>query len=318
MLTLEQAVLKLQNGEVVIIPTETVYGLAASIFNDNAINKIFSLKKRPFYNPLIAHIGNIKDLQKIAKNIPKKAWKVISIFFPGSLTIVLEKQNYISNLITAGKNTIAVRMPNHPITLELINKVGHPIVAPSANLFGYLSPTSSRNAKKAIPELKFSILDGGECNVGIESTIIGLTKDHRFTLLRYGAIPVEEIEYILNEKLIIHNKLNNKDIFPGMLGKHYSPKSNLILCEDLHKTILINSRKKIGILSFKEKINSPLVHTQVILSKDGNFIEAAKNFFSALYLLDSLQLDIILSTKFPNFGLGNSLNDRLLRASSST
>lgn len=321
MLTIEEALLKLQNGEVIVIPTETVYGLAASISDDNAVKKIFELKKRPFYNPLIIHIGKIEDLNKVAKNILDKAWKLVNVFFPGSLTLVLEKKDHISDLITSGGNKVAIRMPNHPITLELINKLGTPIAAPSANPFNYLSPTSAEHVKKSIPELKHSILDGGECTFGIESTIVGFTKDHDVKLLRYGAIPTEEIESILHEKLIVDNYQkysdNNHLSSPGMLCKHYSPKSRLILCDDFYDLIAFHYKKKIGILSFSETIYSPFIQQQIILSKTGNLFEATKNFFSALYLLDSLSLDLILAKKFPNSGLGTSLNDRLLRASAS-
>lgn len=317
MITLKEAILKLKSGNIIVIPTETVYGLASSIFNIPGIKKIFELKERPLSNPLIIHIGKINDLNKIAKNISYKAWKLAYNFFPGPLTLVLEKKNYISNLITAGSNKVAIRMPNHQLTLKLINKLGLPIVAPSANLFTYLSPTNAEHVRYSIPILSNSILDGGACNLGIESTIIEFNKNNKPILLRYGAISVENIEFILQEKLLIDNRLTKKKtLYPGMFKKHYAPKSKLIICENFHKCIKLNHKKKIGILSFNEMTKSPLIKEEILLSKSKNIKEATKNFFSSLYKLDSLNLDIILVKKFDNHGLGVSLNDRLLKASS--
>lgn len=202
MLTIEEAVIKLKNGDVVVIPTETVYGLAGSIYNYYAIKKIFVLKNRPFYNPLIVHIGEVNDLNKVAKNIPDKAWKLVNFFFPGPLTLILEKKN-VFNLITAGKNMVAVRMPNHSLTLKVIRKLGCPVAAPSANPFNYLSPTSVQNVERAMPFLKQIILDGGMCKVGVESTILGFTENKKVKLYRHGGISIDLIESVLNEKLII-------------------------------------------------------------------------------------------------------------------
>lgn len=315
MLTFEEAVIKLKNGDLVIIPTETVYGLAASIYHYKAIKKIFYFKNRPFCNPLIVHIGKVTDLYKVANNIPDKAWKLVECFFPGPLTLILEKKN-IFNLITAGSPTVGIRMPNHPLTLKVIQKLGVPIAAPSANLFNYLSPTSVKNVQKGMPFLKDSILDGGRCKIGIESTVLGFIENKRVKLFRHGAIAIDVIESVLNEKLVIEkNKYHKTYDSPGMGIKHYSPKCKLIICHNFYEAINYYKNKKIGILSLNEIIDSNYVYKQIILSVEKNLFEAANKFFSSLYLLDSLNLDIILVKKFPNVGLGISLNDRLERAS---
>lgn len=316
MLTFEEAIFRLKNEDVVVVPTETVYGLAGSIRSNNAIKKIFRLKNRPFFNPLIVHIAKINDLSKIAKNIPEKAWKLANFFFPGPLTLVLEKKSEsISNLITSGSKKVAVRMPNHKITLKLINKLGCPIAAPSANPYNYLSPTSSENVKKFIPELENAILDGGECVLGIESTVLAFNEKN-VELLRHGGISIEAIESVLNEKLIINISNIRKKDSPGMVNKHYSPKSKLIICQDIYKAISLYPNNNIGILSFNKRLSIPVIKKEIVLSESGDIFEATKNFFSSLYILDSLNLDIILVKKFQNHGLGLALNDRLLRASS--
>lgn len=314
MLTVEEAVTKLRNGDLVVIPTETVYGLAASIYQYYAIKKIFHLKKRPFYNPLIVHIGEINDLNKIAKNIPNKAWKLVNYFFPGPLTLILEKRN-ILNLISAGKNVVGIRMPDHSLTLKVIQKLGSPIVAPSANLFNYLSPTSVIDVQRAIPFLKNSILDGGLCKLGLESTILGFTQDKKVKLLRHGSISIELIESILNEKLIVPPSNYKRYDSCGIEIKHYALKCKLVICKSFHKGISYYANKKIGILSFNKMIKSKFIDKQIVLSQDKNLFEASRIFFSSLYLLDSLNLDVILVKKFPNIGIGITLNDRLIRAS---
>lgn len=202
MFTIEEAVIKLKNGDVVVLPTETVYGLAASIHHYNAIKKIFYLKKRPFYYPLIVHIGNINDINQVSKNIPDKAWKLIDFFFPGPLTLILEKKN-IFNLITSGKNKVGVRMPNHDVILKVIQELGSPIVASSANLFNCSSPKSAEDVQASMPFLKKVILDGGVSKFGIASTILEFTEDKQVRLLRYGAISIQLIESVLDEKLIV-------------------------------------------------------------------------------------------------------------------
>ena len=187
------AIESLKKGNVIAIPTETVYGLAGNAFEESCVNKIFKIKNRPSYNPLIVHIPNPKHINKIAQNIPKIAQKLSKHFWPGPLTLVLEKQKHISDIVTAGKPTVAVRVPNHKLTLDLLSKLPFPLVAPSANPFGFTSSTSADHVIEYFADKIELILDGGVSLKGIESTIIGFENDNA-VLYRYGSIPVEEIE----------------------------------------------------------------------------------------------------------------------------
>ena len=216
---LNQVKTALINGDIIALPTETVYGLAANIYLDSALEKVFKLKKRPSHNPLIIHISNAGILEQIAKNIPAKARELANVFWPGPLTLVLEKQDQIPNRITAGKPTVAVRVPNHPIALQLLESLNFPLAAPSANPFGSLSPTSAKHVALYFKEEINFILDGGPCFCGLESTIIGFENDKPI-LYRHGAISIEEIEKIIGP-IKIKNQNSKNPSAPGMLTRHY-------------------------------------------------------------------------------------------------
>ncbi|HEU4574320.1 MAG TPA: L-threonylcarbamoyladenylate synthase [Chitinophagaceae bacterium] len=312
-LTIDEAAERLKQNEVVIIPTETVYGLAANIYSDEAIRKVFALKKRPLHNPLIVHIKSIDDLTEVASQVPEVAYRLARNFWPGPLTLVLPKQPSISPLITAGKDTVAIRMPDHPVTLSLLKKTGFPLAAPSANPFNYISPTSSDDVRKAFPELADSILEGGPCKRGIESTVIGFHNNDVY-LYRYGAVTAEEIEKVLGKKLLITNHDSEKPSAPGMLSKHYSPKSRLITTTNVLQDIGLLQGNNIGVLSFRTHYQHKNIRHQIVLSESGDLREAARNFFAALYALDALSLDYIVAELLPQQGLGISVNDRLTRA----
>ena len=302
----------LVKGEIIALPTETVYGLAANIYNDKAIGKIFSLKKRPAYNPLIVHIASSNILEQVAKKIPVKAKELADIFWPGPLTLVLEKQDQIPHRITAGKKTVAVRVPNHPLALQLLNSLNFPLAAPSANPFGFISPTSAEHvALHFKKELNF-ILDGGPCSHGLESTIIGFQNDKPI-LYRHGAIALEEIEKVTGS-ISVKNHNNDKPIAPGMLSRHYAPKTQIQITKDISNSIEQNRDKKIGVLSFQKLKNSHSEIDQEVLSISGNLKEAAKNLYASLHHLDQMNLDLIITSFFPEKGLGKTINDRLKRA----
>lgn len=299
-------------GDIIALPTETVYGLAANIFQDSAVEKIFKIKKRPAYNPLIVHIASPTILEHVAKKIPSKAQELANAFWPGPLTLVLEKQDQIPNRITAGKSTVAIRVPNHPLALKLLNSLDFPLAAPSANPFGYLSPTSAEHVAYYFKkELNF-ILDGGPCSLGIESTIIGF-ENERPVLYRHGAIALEEIEKVIGP-IQVKNKSNNKPSAPGMLCRHYAPKTKIQITDDISQVIKLNNDKKIGVLSFKKFINSNSDIHQEILSISGNLEESAKNLYASLHRLDRMNLDLIITSFIPEKGLGKTINDRLKRA----
>lgn len=306
------AIHTLNEGKVVAIPTETVYGLAANIFDESAVKKIFEIKNRPNNNPLIVHLKSAEQLKEVAKDIPPLAAQLASHFWPGALTLVLKKQDCISNWVTSNKNTVAIRVPNHPLSLELLRNLDFPLAAPSANPFGSISPTKALHVYDYFQNDIDVILDGGNCKNGIESTIIGFEEEQPI-LYRYGAIPIEEIEKIIGP-IKVHTKDNSAPSAPGMFTKHYAPKTKSFLVEDIEKELESIQSKKIGVLQFQNKLESPRPFVQYILSPTGDFKEASKNLYSYLHELDALGLDVLLIEKLPNIHLGKSINDRLTRA----
>ncbi len=309
--SVKKAAFYLKKGEVVAMPTETVYGLAASIYNENALKKIFEIKERPYLNPLIVHIDSLQSLSKIAVNVPEVAYRLADKFWPGPLTMIFEKNKAISNFITGGKNTIAVRMPNHPLALELIKTVDVPLAAPSANPFGSISPTSAKHVEKYFKNNLDVILDGGSCSKGIESTIIGFKNDE-VLIYRLGSLSIEMIASVVGTVSVRkHNQKN--PIAPGMLDKHYAPKTPMILCDNPIKTASNLIGKNIGIIVFDKKSLCTDYHIEV-LSPNGDLDEAAKNLYAAMHKLDDKGFDLLIAQKFPNVGLGRAINDRLTRA----
>jgi L-threonylcarbamoyladenylate synthase len=315
---LSKAVALLNNEEIIAIPTETVYGLAGNIYSAKAIKAIFETKKRPFFNPLIVHISSIDELSDIAVDVPEKAKLLANAFWPGPVTLVLKKNATIPDLITAGKDTVAVRVPNHRLTLELLKQLNFPLAAPSANPFGSISPTTAQHVETYFKDQINMVLDGGACNSGIESTIIGFENDEPI-IYRLGSTSVEAIEAVVGKIKIKNSILELKEDAatpeaPGMLARHYAPKTKTILSTDILKSISEFIGKRIGVLSFNTKIESDAVSFQVVLSKTGNLEEAASKLYDALHQLDRKKLDVIIAEKLPNYGLGKSINDRLERA----
>ena len=302
----------LNHESVVAIPTETVYGLAGNIYSEKAIKRIFEIKQRPLTNPLIVHIKSLEQLEKLAKDIPKKARILAKTFWPGSLTLVLKKQSNVPDLVTAGKDSVAIRIPNHAAALALLEKLNFPLAAPSANPFGCISPTNALHVAEYFNDKLPMVLDGGVCENGIESTIIGFENSEP-VLYRMGSVCVEEIENIIG-KIKIKNKNQNNPDAPGMLLKHYAPSTATFLAEDVTQFIKTFSGKKVGLLLFKEKINSADIKHQEILSEKGDIKEAASKLYAAMHRLDKLNLDMIVAERFPDTGLGKVINDRLERA----
>jgi L-threonylcarbamoyladenylate synthase len=302
----------LENDEVVAIPTETVYGLAGNIFSEKAIKKIFETKKRPFFNPLIVHVHSLACLETICSEIPLKAKLLANNFWPGPLTLVLKKQNSISDLVTGGKDTVAVRIPNHFLTLELLSKLDFPLAAPSANPFGSISPTTAEHVANYFSNTLPLVLDGGNCENGIESTIIGFENEDPI-LYRLGAISREEIESVIGPILLKNNNQNAPEA-PGMLTRHYAPLTKTILVNDVKKEIEKYPTKKIGLLLFNNVTIDKEDVVIEILSKKGSLKEATANLYAAMHRLDTQNLDLIIAQKFPEIDLGNSINDRLERA----
>ncbi len=295
----------LKKGELVAFPTETVYGLGAIAFNERAVAKIFELKNRPGFDPLIVHIAEFSMLEEVC-HFNEKAKRLAERFWPGPLTLVLPKKENVPGILTSGLPTVAVRMPAHKVALELIKECGLPIAAPSANPFGKLSPTKAEHVLSYFGEELF-ILDGGECRVGLESTIIDLTQEVP-VILRPGGVPPEEIEKFLG-KIEIKIASSSSPRAPGQLKKHYSPRTPLKIFWRKEKF----SGKRIGFIAFSKP---PAEKYEVlrILSPAGDLKEAAANLFKFLHELDKMGLDLILVEPVPEKGLGLAIMDRLRRA----
>ena len=308
---ISKAITLLTNEQLVAIPTETVYGLAGNIFSEKAIKSIFSTKKRPFFNPLIVHIPSVDSLDGIVIHVPEKAKLLAEAFWPGSMTLVLKKNDKIPDIITAGKDTVAVRVPNHPLTLELLRQLSFPLAAPSANPFGSISPTKPEHVERYFKDDIKMVLDGGSCTNGIESTIIGFDNDEPI-IYRLGALALEDIEAVVGE-IHIKNKEEATPDAPGMLARHYAPSTRTFLVDDVANEVEKHKGKKIGILVFKDSLNDASL-TEIILSEKGSMQEAASKLYDSLHELDHQKLDIIITERFPDNGLGKSINDRLQRA----
>ncbi len=305
----------LENNEIVAIPTETVYGLAGNIYSEKAIRSIFELKKRPLLNPLIVHIGSLKQLEELTPEVPDLAKKLIDKFWPGSLTLVLKKKDAVPDIISAGKDTVAIRMPNHEQTLQLLNLLPFPLAAPSANPFGSISPTCALHVAAYFDATIPMILDGGNCQNGLESTIIGFENEVPI-LYRLGSISLEEIENEIGPVLVKNFEEQHPNA-PGMMARHYAPKTTTKVTNNVIDVIRMNSDKKIGLLLFNTKVNEDTIIHQEILSLSNNLKEAASNLYAALHRLDALNLDLIIAEQFPENELGRAINDRLKRAAHS-
>ncbi len=310
--TIKQAAEIIKRGGLVAFPTETVYGLGADAFNPLAVARVFEVKGRPYFDPLIVHVSGLKDLTQLAMEIPVQAEKLVERFWPGPLTVVLLKRENVPDIVTAGLPTVAIRMPRHSMTLRLIELAGSPIVGPSANPFGYLSPTRAEHVREQLGDQIDFVLDGGPCEVGIESTILSFSEE-RPKLLRPGGIPLEEIESMIG-KVEFHSANTERPLAPGMLPRHYAPRTPILL-DWSEETIKEYGGEKIGLLAFQDPGPLGNLRWVEVLSKSGDLREAAANLFSAFRRLDHLGLDLILAQTVPEVGLGRAIMDRLRRAS---
>ncbi len=303
----------LKKGQLVAIPTETVYGLAANIYLPEAIASVFEVKKRPSFDPLIVHSDSLEKIKDLTSNMPDRAIALAEAFWPGPLTLVLPKSEQIHPLISAGMQTVALRVPNHPLTLSLLSTLSFPVAAPSANPFGYISPTAANHVAESLGDEVAYILDGGNCELGIESTVV-FFGDKQTTILRKGALKITSIEKIIGRVAVSKSSCSQPKA-PGMLAKHYAPSKKIIL-GNIAKLIAKHTEKKIGILSFSTTFQGiPPAH-QFVLSPNRSYKKAAKNLFAYLHTLDKLPIDIILAELLPEQDLGIAINDRLRRAAS--
>lgn len=299
----------LKHGELVAIPTETVYGLAGNAFDENVVIKIYKVKNRPQFNPLIIHTDSIEKLKDWKLDLPEKMLKLAEKFSPGPVTYVIPKSSKIPDIISAGTDAVAVRIPDHVLTLELLSKIDFPLAAPSANPSGYVSPTSALHVHEQLGNKISYILDGGECKIGLESTIISFM-DKTTCILRFGGLSLETIESVIGK---VNSFKQTNIIAPGMLSRHYATNHKLIF-GDIESHFHNFKKDKIGIISFYKKHNFVSDENQIILSANKNLDEAARKLFSAMREIDKKNIDIILAEKFPDEGLGRAINDRLKRA----
>lgn len=307
----------LRAGALVAIPTETVYGLAANAFDAAAVLKIFEAKQRPAFDPLIVHIhertqlsGLVTFPDRVGTHVLKQLDALMERFWPGPLTLVLPKHTRVPDLVTSGLGTVAVRMPAHPMAQAVLRAAGLPLAAPSANPFGYVSPTTAQHVADQLGDKVPYILDGGACTIGLESTIIGLEPgSDRWLIYRVGGTPVVDIEEVVGGlEMPVARTLPAS---PGMLESHYAP-HKAVHIGDIATLMKAHAGRRIGVISFTQPY--PTAAHQRTLSASGDLREAARHLFAALRELDAGDAEVILTEVFPMEGLGAAINDRLRRA----
>ena len=305
------AIALLQQGKLVAIPTETVYGLAGNALNEATVAAIFEAKNRPTFDPLIIHIADWRHAERWVLDIPEKAEALAKAFLPGPLTLLLPKRPIIPDLVTAGSPFVAIRVPAHPMARKVLEALDFPLAAPSANPFGYVSPTTAAHVAQQLGEKIPYILDGGPCQVGLESTIVGF-EGAGPVVLRKGGIPIEAIERVIGP-VTVQEHSSSKPSAPGMLLSHYAPGTPLVL-GNLQELAAQHPGTKIGVLAFRQPLPGLPPEQQIVLSAKGDFAEAAQHLFAGLRYLDGLNLDLIIAELLPEVQLGRAINDRLRRA----
>lgn len=305
---LDRAASLLRSGAVVAFPTETVYGLGANAFDAVAAARIFEIKARPSFDPLIVHVANDEMLREVAAEIPDAARALIERFWPGPLTLVLRKTPRVPELVTSGLETVAVRMPAHPVARALIARAGVPLAAPSANPFGYLSPTHATHVERMLGERVDLILDGGPTEYGVESTIVMLEPEP--VLLRHGAIGAEAIEAVVGR---LGRELSDraKPLAPGRLPQHYAPRLPIRIVEPAN--VPLEARRDAALLAFTDAVDG--YRDVRVLSGAGDLREAAAHLFEFLHELDASGAQRIDAQPVPQHGIGAAIMDRLTRAS---
>ncbi|WP_296620488.1 L-threonylcarbamoyladenylate synthase [Marivirga sp.] len=290
-------------------PTETVYGLAGNGLKAEVVSKIFEVKNRPHFDPLILHSHSLEAISEYVKEIPETAKILANTFWPGPLTILLERNDKIPDLTCSGLDRVAFRIPKHTQALGLLKILNYPLAAPSANPFGYISPTNSQHVQQQLGDKIPFILEGEISEVGIESTIVGF-ENGKTIIYRLGGLEVDAIKKLIGKVQTLPHSSSKPDA-PGMLKSHYAPRKNITL-GNIEELIEKNSKSKLGVLSFSKFYNE--VEMSLVLSESKNMHEAAKNLFSHLRKLDESNVDLIITEKVPSEGLGKAINDRLQRA----
>jgi L-threonylcarbamoyladenylate synthase len=310
---IERAAAFLRQGKLVAIPTETVYGLAGNALDLKSVSSIFETKNRPSFDPLILHVASLEQLSPFVSEFPEKLKQLAEAFWPGPLTVLLPRKASVPDLVTSGLGRVAVRVPNHPLTLALLAQLDFPLAAPSANPFGYISPTQAAHVAAQLGLQIPYILDGGACAVGLESTIVGM-EGEQVVIYRLGGLELSEIESLVGQVTVQVHSTSNPSA-PGQLASHYAPRKPIFL-GNLTELVpqLIQQEKKVGVLSFSSHFPSLPADRQVILSATQDLKEAAQRLFMAMRLLDEGEAELIVAELVPEIGLGRAINDRLKRA----
>lgn len=307
---IQTAARRLREGQLVVFPTETVYGLGANVWDELAVARIFEVKGRPRFDPLIVHIAHREQLDELVRTVPQKAQRLMERFWPGPLTLVLPKQDRVPDIVTAGLPTVAVRQPRHPVAQQLLVTAGVPIAAPSANRFGQLSPTTADHVREQFRGEDIFVLDGGPCQVGVESTVVAVLDDE-CSVLRYGGVPLEEIEPVVGT-VKVGVAVVDRPMAPGQLARHYAPRTPLVLLAEGFPSSYRGRR--VGLLTLQPPKDVEAYTAIEVLSQEGDLRQAATRFFAALRRLDAAGLDLIVARPVPEHGLGRAIMDRLRRA----
>ncbi|MFN3782754.1 MAG: L-threonylcarbamoyladenylate synthase [Spirosomataceae bacterium] len=310
--SLEKAYDALVNGQLVAIPTETVYGLAGNALDTHVVSSIFSVKNRPFFDPLILHIASLSQILPYISDFPPPLKVLADAFWPGPLTLLLPKSGLVSDLVTSGLSRVAIRIPQQPLTSALLEKLDFPLAAPSANPFGYVSPTSAAHVQKQLGESIAYILDGGDCEIGLESTIVGM-ENEEIVIYRKGGLTIEEIEKKVG-KVRVQTISSSKPQAPGMIHSHYAPLKKIILSNLKEEIHIQEPADKVGYLGWNTYLEGIPKDNQFLLTPTNNDKEAAKNLFAFLRLLDEKEITTIYTHLMPEHGLGLAINDKLRRA----
>lgn len=299
-------------GECVALPTETVYGLAADALNEAALAQVFAIKSRPLIDPLIVHVLDQAALAEVAEPDPRLAQ--LAHLWPGPLTVVLRRKACVPHLVTAGQETVAVRIPAHPVFREVLRLAGRPLAAPSANPFGYISPTKAAHVRDSLGDRCPWIVDGGACTHGVESTIVDLSQPGRVRLLRPGPISLETLRGLFGEVEVVTRaaSAHAAQAAPGMLERHYSPQTRVALFP--YGTLPVVANLRSAILFIGRRAAAPTSADVFLLSESGSTEEAAHHLFDLLRQLDARGYATIHAELAPPAGIGAAYNDRLTRA----
>lgn len=320
-----EAAQTLQRGGLVAFPTETVYGLGANALDPAAVSKIFTAKGRPSHDPLIVHLSTADDLPRVARDIPALAYPLAAAFWPGPLTLVLPRQPHVPNGVTSGLETVAVRVPNHPVALALIRAAGVPVAAPSANRFGHTSPTTAAHVLHDLAGRVDVVLDGGPTTLGVESTVLDLSTTPA-RILRPGGITREQLESVLGAVTLLHERLNEEKGLPspGLLEKHYAPRAEMILFSGeaalAQMTVLLAEMQAqgrlVGVLAVDEEAGMfEAAGARVFRLGSSTLLEEiARNLYAGMRALDAAGVEVILCRDFGESGLGLAIRDRLSKA----